>query len=254
MIWLTEVAPHVGKRARVPRPPRQRQQRREPRTHAPRAQARHRRRQDHRDGDAHRLADRQRRPTTPSKQLHARLPGRHAGPHDQGPPARAAAQRPRQLLRQAASSCPRDMLDDIDRAKIVITNYHAFKLRERIELSKGGRTLLQGRGRGAGDARDRGSDDPARHARSHGHEEHPRAQRRGAPLLPREAGARRRGRAQGRRAEGSREEQGSRAPLDLRPRSRQSQARPLARHRPVRDAVLPERLRLRRRARSSRGR
>ena len=41
---------------------------------------------------------------------------------------------------------PSDMLDDISRAKIVITNYHAFKLRERIELSKGGRALLQGRG------------------------------------------------------------------------------------------------------------
>ena len=34
----------------------------------------------------------------------------------------------------------------MNRAKIVITNYHAFKLRERIELSKGGRSLLQGRG------------------------------------------------------------------------------------------------------------
>lgn len=41
---------------------------------------------------------------------------------------------------------PRDMLADLDRAKIVITNYHSFKLRERIELSKGGRRLLQGRG------------------------------------------------------------------------------------------------------------
>lgn len=40
---------------------------------------------------------------------------------------------------------PRDMLADLDKAKIVITNYHAFKLRERIELSKGGRRLLQGR-------------------------------------------------------------------------------------------------------------
>ena len=40
---------------------------------------------------------------------------------------------------------PGDMLDDIHRAKIVITNYHAFKLRERIDLSKGGRQLLQGR-------------------------------------------------------------------------------------------------------------
>ncbi len=40
---------------------------------------------------------------------------------------------------------PSDMLDQMNRAKIVITNYHAFKLRERTELSKGGRSLLQGR-------------------------------------------------------------------------------------------------------------
>ncbi len=40
---------------------------------------------------------------------------------------------------------PADMLDDLHKAKIVITNYHAFKLRERMELSKGGRLLLQGR-------------------------------------------------------------------------------------------------------------
>ncbi|MCK4341173.1 MAG: DEAD/DEAH box helicase family protein [Phycisphaerae bacterium] len=41
---------------------------------------------------------------------------------------------------------PNDMLGDLDRAKIVITNYHAFKLRETLDLSKGGRSLLQGRG------------------------------------------------------------------------------------------------------------
>lgn len=40
---------------------------------------------------------------------------------------------------------PNDMLEDIGKAKIVITNYHAFKLRERVELSKGGRQLLKGR-------------------------------------------------------------------------------------------------------------
>jgi type III restriction enzyme len=40
---------------------------------------------------------------------------------------------------------PGDMLDDLNRAKIVITNYHAFMLRERLEISKGGRQLLQGR-------------------------------------------------------------------------------------------------------------
>ncbi len=41
---------------------------------------------------------------------------------------------------------PRDMLPEMFKAKIVITNYHAFKLRERLEISKGGRLLLQGRG------------------------------------------------------------------------------------------------------------
>ncbi len=40
---------------------------------------------------------------------------------------------------------PNDMLADLERAKIVITNYHAFKLRERIDISKGGRALLKGK-------------------------------------------------------------------------------------------------------------
>ena len=47
---------------------------------------------------------------------------------------------------QSRELVPSDMLPDLERTKIVITNYHAFKLRERIELSKGGRSLLQGRG------------------------------------------------------------------------------------------------------------
>jgi type III restriction enzyme len=41
---------------------------------------------------------------------------------------------------------PGDMLADIDRAKIVITNYHSFRRRERMEVSKVGRALLKGRG------------------------------------------------------------------------------------------------------------
>jgi type III restriction enzyme len=47
---------------------------------------------------------------------------------------------------QSRELIPNDMIADLERAKIVITNYHAFKLRERIPLSKGGRRLLQGRG------------------------------------------------------------------------------------------------------------
>ena len=40
---------------------------------------------------------------------------------------------------------PQSMLGDLRHAKIVIANYHAFMLRERIELAKGNRRLLQGR-------------------------------------------------------------------------------------------------------------
>jgi type III restriction enzyme len=37
-------------------------------------------------------------------------------------------------------------LENSGTAKIVITNHHAFKLRESVELSEGGRPLLKGRG------------------------------------------------------------------------------------------------------------
>src|SRR3954468_12520202 len=39
---------------------------------------------------------------------------------------------------------PHDLLEDMKKARIVITNYHAFKRRDRLELSAGGRALLQG--------------------------------------------------------------------------------------------------------------
>ena len=41
---------------------------------------------------------------------------------------------------------PNDMRRDLERAKIVVTNYHAFLRRETLPLSKGGRALLQGPG------------------------------------------------------------------------------------------------------------
>ena len=47
---------------------------------------------------------------------------------------------------QSRELVPRDMLGDLDQAKIVITNYHAFKLRETLKLSTGTRSLLKGRG------------------------------------------------------------------------------------------------------------
>ncbi len=41
---------------------------------------------------------------------------------------------------------PDDMRLEIQKARIVIINYHAFQLREKIQLSAGGRRFLQGRG------------------------------------------------------------------------------------------------------------
>ena len=41
---------------------------------------------------------------------------------------------------------PGDMLRDLEKARIVITNYHAFQRRETLDLSAGGRALLQGHG------------------------------------------------------------------------------------------------------------
>ena len=46
---------------------------------------------------------------------------------------------------QSRELVPADMLPDLHKAKIVITNFHAFKRRETLEISKGGRDLLRGR-------------------------------------------------------------------------------------------------------------
>lgn len=46
---------------------------------------------------------------------------------------------------QSRELVPPDMLRDIQRARVVITNYHAFRLREKTELSGAGRALLTGR-------------------------------------------------------------------------------------------------------------
>ncbi|MBP6013148.1 MAG: DEAD/DEAH box helicase family protein [Alphaproteobacteria bacterium] len=40
---------------------------------------------------------------------------------------------------------PADMLDEVNKAKIVITNFHGLALKEQLEVNKVGRSLLQGR-------------------------------------------------------------------------------------------------------------
>ena len=47
---------------------------------------------------------------------------------------------------QSRELVPPDMAGDLGSAEIVITNFHALRLRETLSLSSGGRALLQGRG------------------------------------------------------------------------------------------------------------
>ena len=47
---------------------------------------------------------------------------------------------------QSRDLAPLDMVRDLERAAIVITNYHAFSPRKTLDVSPGGRALLQGRG------------------------------------------------------------------------------------------------------------
>ena len=51
---------------------------------------------------------------------------------------------------------PADLLADLGKAKIVITNYHAFRPRERLDLARGTRSMLQGRGPALETSRPRG--------------------------------------------------------------------------------------------------
>ena len=115
-----------------------------PELHALRAETRHRCRQNYRDGHADRLANAQCCPSSRQQAVHpgflllrrasrSRIDLRVLLPNDPD-----SYYRYREFV-------PRDMLADLDRAKIVITNYHAFKLRDRSEVSKGTRRPCDGR-------------------------------------------------------------------------------------------------------------
>ena len=83
---------------------------------------------------------------------------------------------------------PNDMLRDLERAKIVITNYHAFLRRETLELSKGGRALLRGQGSDLQTKETEGQMLQRVMPGLMGMKRIPGPERRGAPLLPGEAG------------------------------------------------------------------
>ena len=67
---------------------------------------------------------------------------------------------------------PNDLLPELGKAKIVITNYHAFKLRERIPLSKGRTFFVAGTRRRVEHAGNRRADAAAGDAGVDGHEKY----------------------------------------------------------------------------------
>ena len=118
----------------------------QPRTDSARPEAGDRRRQDDRDGDVHRLADDQRGAPPEQQAVHARISRRHPGitirdrlrvlqPND--PDSYYAS---RELV-------PPDMLGEIGRRRSSSRTTTPSNCARRIELSKGGRALLQGAAR-----------------------------------------------------------------------------------------------------------
>ena len=152
-------------------------------------------------------------------------------------------------------------MDRLNRAKVVITNFHAFLPRETVKAGTLTKKLLAGRGSPRAAAASPFTETPDQMVRRvlprvRQQAQHRRHQRRGAPLLPRQAGGERGGRrrrsgseAPSRRAKPHRRgAQGGQAPrrrgarLDQRPRGDQAQDRHPGHLRPLGHAVLPARL------------
>ena len=198
-------------------------------------------RQDGRHGDAHRLADAQQARQPAGRPLLRRLPHRHARHHHPRPPARAAAERPGELLPRSATSCPPHLLDQLGQAKIVITNFHAFKLREKVAAGKLTKSILA-----EGHDRARSPRRPTRWSAASAASWAPRRTSSSSTTRPTTAtAANRTARTRSSPATTARRPSSARGRgprLDLRPRGGQGQDRRQGDLRPVGHAVLPARL------------
>ena len=120
------------------------ERRRQSRTVPPRAETRHRRGQDHRHGDADRLADAQPGADPRVLALHRAFLV--------VAPGITIRDRLRVLLPSDPDNnytlrelVPPDMRDTLQQARIVITNYHAFQRRETMAAPKLSKAILGGR-------------------------------------------------------------------------------------------------------------
>ena len=145
-IYITEVAKKYGD-AWIENDLRDGQRRSQPRPFPHRLQDGHRQRQDRGHGDAHRLAHPQQAGQPPGRQV---LPT----PSWLSPPASPSATGcgcccpidPGQLLPQMGL-VPPDLQAELCKAKILITNFHAFLLREKVAAGKLTKTILAQGGR-----------------------------------------------------------------------------------------------------------
>ena len=103
----------------------------------------HRQRQDGRDGHADRLAHAQPPGLSRLRPVRRRLPDRVPRHHHPRPAARLLPSDPNNYY-QALDLAPPYAFADLGTAKIVITNYHAFKARERGDAGKLTKTILTG--------------------------------------------------------------------------------------------------------------
>ena len=146
LIWLTEVAPKRGREGRVFLDHLAgANEQANPGLGAAGAQAGHRRGQDHRDGDADRLADRQRRSPSQQPELYVRVPGRDTG---QSPFATGYEYcRPTipTAITRAASWFPQTCCRTCTKPRSSLPTSTPSNGGKSSRVSKGGRSLLQGR-------------------------------------------------------------------------------------------------------------
>ena len=156
--------------------------------------------------------------------IHTRVPRRHARRDDPAAAARPPAERSRQLLREPRTGSRRHAPRPGEGA-------HRHRQLPRLPAPRDARAVRRraraaaGARRAAPHPRDGRTGAAARDARVDGPETGPGAERRGAPLLPREAGRVGRGRAQGGRSERGEEEHREGPHLDLRAGGGAAQAR-----------------------------
>ena len=113
------------------------------------------------------------------QEFHSRLSGGHPRHHHPGPGFGFSSPTTRDSYYQSRELIPNDMIGDLDKARIVITNFSCLQAQGTDGPVQGRPVPSSGAGATPRYPGDRGTDASAGHARIDGHEAYPGAQRRG---------------------------------------------------------------------------